>query len=507
MRVTPRVALFALALACAASAPSSASPPPPDPLVAATTDALATHRAGDEGSALEKYERILTNAADAARLSPAAAAQLHTNAGAIRYGRGDAARARAHFERAVALDPTHADAVLNLALVLSEDVGAHRDALAMARDAVRLRPDHAKSHHLLGNVLQRLGQDVEAHLRFETAETLAAGSLGAVAPAGMPRRVARRAGDVETVLLEEEGDSREYSIETLSVTPPVFLVRGFLSAAERAHLVDVANRSGAMAPSRVAGPDEGSARKNADEKAKSAADSNPDPNRSRSNSMTRPARVSTTAWIPTAGDAVVEAVTRRAHALVDPTFLDAEKDKEKNAQKTRLVSERVQVLRYSRGGYFHVHHESTAFLRRFATVLYYLDGPGPGNGGHTAFPLAPDGAGGFASDATGVGYESVKRAIESRNVSEACGVGVAVEPTPGAAVLFYNFDESGRVDSSAVHAACEVTGEGAVKWAANHWYNLPEAGGANAREEGRGAGGAGTEGVDERGTSGRDELR
>lgn len=173
--------------------PRPRPPPPPDPLVAATTDALATHRAGDEGSALEKYERILTNAADAARLSPAAAAQLHTNAGAIRYGRGDAARARAHFERAVALDPTHADAVLNLALVLSEDVGAQRDALALARDAVRLRPDHAKSHHLLGNVLQRLGQDVEAHLRFETAETLAAGSLGAVAPAGMPRRVARRA--------------------------------------------------------------------------------------------------------------------------------------------------------------------------------------------------------------------------------------------------------------------------------------------------------------------------
>ena len=122
----PRVALFALALACAASAHLvRVPPPPPDPLVAATTDALATHRAGDEGSALEKYERIPTNAADAAPL-PAAAAQLHTNAGAIRYGRGDAARASALRARGRARPDAIADAVLNLALVLSEDVGAQR---------------------------------------------------------------------------------------------------------------------------------------------------------------------------------------------------------------------------------------------------------------------------------------------------------------------------------------------------------------------------------------------
>ena len=39
-------------------------------------------------------------------------------------------------------------------------------------------------------------------------------------------------------------------------------------------------------------------------------------------------------------------------------------------------------------------------------------------------------------------------------------------------MLFYNFDAEGEVDPAAVHAACEV--EAGVKWAANHWFNIPE---------------------------------
>ena len=130
-----------------------------------------------------------------------------------------------------------------------------------------------------------------------------------------------------------------------------------------------------------------------------------------------------------------------------------------------LLDERLQVLRYEKGGYFDVHHESTAFLNRFATILYYLDGPGLGNGGQTAFPLGPDGKG------------RGRRASSNRvsNVTAACAPdtsGVLIDPAPGDAVLFFNLDENGDVDPSAIHAACEVTsGE---KWAANHWFNVPE---------------------------------
>lgn len=47
-----------------------------------------------------------------------------------------------------------------------------------------------------------------------------------------------------------------------------------------------------------------------------------------------------------------------------------------------------------------------------------------------------------------------------------------IDPIPGDAVLFFNLDERGDVDPSAIHAACEVTG--GEKWAANHWFNVPE---------------------------------
>ena len=47
-----------------------------------------------------------------------------------------------------------------------------------------------------------------------------------------------------------------------------------------------------------------------------------------------------------------------------------------------------------------------------------------------------------------------------------------IDPVPGDAVLFFNLDENGDVDPSAIHAACEVAG--GEKWAANHWFNVPE---------------------------------
>jgi prolyl 4-hydroxylase len=64
-------------------------------------------------------------------------------------------------------------------------------------------------------------------------------------------------------------------------------------------------------------------------------------------------------------------------------------------------------------------------------------------------------------------------AIGGGNITATCAAGVLVDPVPGDAVLFYNFEpEGGTVDPAAVHAACEVTS--GVKWAANHWFNLPE---------------------------------
>ena len=116
------------------------------------------------------------------------------------------------------------------------------------------------------------------------------------------------------------------------------------------------------------------------------------------------------------------------------------------------------MLRYEKGGYFDVHHGSTAFLRRYATLLYYLDGPGEGNGGGTVFPLGPDGTGGVGAGAAGGGggaaaTAAAAAAIGGGNITEACNIGVVVSPTPGDAVLFYNFEpEVGLYVSRRSHA-------------------------------------------------------
>ena len=415
-----------------------------DPLVTAYREAVATHASGDPDGALVQYESILDDPDLAARLSPHAAATMHNNAGGVYYARGDAHRAHAHFARAVELHPDHAEALVNLALVLSEDLRRHDDATVHARRAVGLRPDHPKSHHLLGNILQRAGQHPEAHLRFKTAEALAAGRP-ARAPPDTPRWRADRVGDRVRVDLD---DGTFAILETVSVVPPVFRARGFLSPDERARVV-------ALAEPRM-------------ERSRTVADADPDPAANDAAPVRPPPRVSETAWLATRGDATLEAIAARAMALLrlPPAFAAA--------------SERLQVLRYNPGGYFGVHHESTAFLRRFATALYYLEGPGEGNGGETAFLLGPDGRGGVP-----VGDEAAAAAaaaaVSGGNVTEACRVGVTVSPEPGDAILFYNFDDEGEVDGTAMHAACPVTG--GVKWAANHWFNIPETGEWSTRKK------------------------
>ena len=225
------------------------------------------------------------------------------------------------------------------------------------------------------------------------------------------------------------------------MVPPVFRIPGFLSKRERARIVALARPE--MERSRTVSDGE--------EEKKGFAKP--------------PPRRSSTAWIAADADDATRRVRDRAADLLGiPWTSVTDRDGRDKKLRPGLLDERLQVLRYEKGGYFDVHHESTAFLNRFATVLYYLDGPGESNGGQTAFPLGPDGR--LKEGAGGV---------YGGNVAAACSTnssGVLIDPIPGDAVLFFNLDERGDVDPSAIHAACEVTG--GEKWAANHWFNVPE---------------------------------
>ena len=123
----------------------------------------------------------MRNPDDIARLSPQALATLHNNVGSIHYEAGESNAALLHFREAQNADPENAEARVNLGVLLSEDLEQHDEALAHGRKAIELRPGHAKSHHLVGNILQKLGQNAEAHLRFKTAEAIASGKRASAA--------------------------------------------------------------------------------------------------------------------------------------------------------------------------------------------------------------------------------------------------------------------------------------------------------------------------------------
>ena len=120
------------------------------------------------------------------------------------------------------------------------------------------------------------------------------------------------------------------------------------------------------------------------------------------------------------------------------------------------ASEDLQLVHYSAGATFGMHHDSSSFLPRYLTAFYYLSEVEAG--GETAFPAA-DGA---------------MTPAEAMALKEpaAEGSGLVVKPELGAALLWYNHDAEGKIEPAAVHAGCRVlAGE---KWGANHWVRLSQ---------------------------------
>jgi tetratricopeptide (TPR) repeat protein len=290
-------AFIATVLLCTVLANQAAAADGPK-LVEMYTKAVTLHKHGEPKAALKIYEKILSDKSMRSQLAPTAAATLYNNAGGIHHQHGDAEAAHAHFAAAVALSPDHAEALVNLALVLSEDEKEHDEALKHARKAVALRPEHPKSHHLLGNILQRLGQGPEAHLRFKTAEALAAGQL-ASAPRGLFQWRAKKVGERQPAgKVGLEG----LEVETVSVVPPVFRIKGFLNAVERKRVIKLATplmEESLTVADRYSNADTSTGGGGAKKETGKA-----DATDATANATHRPPRVSQTAWLVAHGGAV-----------------------------------------------------------------------------------------------------------------------------------------------------------------------------------------------------------
>jgi len=99
------------------------------------------------------YERVL-------EIEPSRAEAL-VNLGRLLHESGDAAGAEARYRRALEADPRSATAAFNLGVAL-EDLGRGRDALDAYRQALALDPSSADTHYNAAHLCVRLGETAAA---------------------------------------------------------------------------------------------------------------------------------------------------------------------------------------------------------------------------------------------------------------------------------------------------------------------------------------------------------
>jgi protein O-mannosyl-transferase len=92
------------------------------------------------------------------------------NLGIVEVNSGRRADARAHFGRALELNPDYAEAHFNLGLIVLREPGGTAAAAGHFARAVEITPRYAEAHYYLANSLRELGRPQEALQQYE--ETL-----------------------------------------------------------------------------------------------------------------------------------------------------------------------------------------------------------------------------------------------------------------------------------------------------------------------------------------------
>lgn len=317
---------------------------------------------------------------------------------------------------------------------------------ATRRDA-KVIATELKVRTLWSRVLRALGDGANADLVSDAIVTLARDHLAAPT-AALPRLGVGALADLPTCLL-----GRSVRVDRISLYPLAFRICGLLSDSECAHIAKLAGPH--LESSGVAVPGGGQA---------------------------QGYRTSSTAWLPTIRDSILQRLTERIASLMGlpaAALLDGEAE---DAGK-------IQVVHYRPGQQYGVHHDCNGVIRRFATCLYYL--ADVESGGETHFPAASDDPDEWrhlrTSDAAIDEFISPEHKMTFRQIdtpqaqmrAKAEGAppkaekrtGVLVRPRKGDALLWYNYDASGCPDPRAVHSALPV-GEGMTKLAANHWISF-----------------------------------
>mmetsp|Transcript_30833 Transcript_30833/g.70737 ORF Transcript_30833/g.70737 Transcript_30833/m.70737 type:complete len:408 (+) Transcript_30833:93-1316(+) len=215
------------------------------------------------------------------------------------------------------------------------------------------------------------------------------------------------------------------ALETLSVQPLVFRVRGFLQPEECDEIIELGRPNMHESPVTLMDKDKGKAAKEF--------------------------RTSTQA--------------RAAHTM-SPILSRLDQRVANLTRVPELHNEQVQILRYRGGEYYAAHLDNwdpafysgsdTAFMQhghhnRMATVFWYLTSAE--KGGETLFPRA--------------------HGLPQPQDMWGCHKGLKVRPEKGTVVLWYSLRANGNTDPNGLHAGCPVEGN-VEKWSANFWvWNKP----------------------------------
>jgi len=220
-------------------------------------------------------------------------------------------------------------------------------------------------------------------------------------------------------------NKRNITIETLSMTPLVVSIKGFLTDPECDHIASKAEPNMKYSGVSLKDVDKGKAASNW--------------------------RTSQSAFLHSNNDPILTAIDHRTASLT---------------RLPKAHQEILQVLRYGTSEKYDAHHDyfdpkdyksdpNTLNLiengkkNRFATVFWYLTTVK--EGGETIFPR-------YRNKPLPRGY-----------AYSDCNHGLKVKPQKGKVIIFYSLDARGQMDPLSLHGACPVIGEDDVKWAANKW--------------------------------------
>ncbi len=141
----------------------------------------------DPGPDLEELRRELAPALDC----PQTCAEAHNVLGVAAALRQDGPQARLEFEAAVAADPEHYRALTNLGNIRLQD-GLVSEAEGLYRRAIAINPQHAVAHNNLAVVLRRQGHLAESVRALRASQRLAQRSWQQRSREQLRQRLGRR---------------------------------------------------------------------------------------------------------------------------------------------------------------------------------------------------------------------------------------------------------------------------------------------------------------------------